>query len=119
MIKYFSSLKITDYSKSQSENFLNNLMVLSDKDQINLNLKLKSAVIKSKKNTLLRSPHVNKKARDQIKVETFPKFITFDNNQCFHKILNQIIKNNNIYIHMRTTYQEYIFFLIDAKKNIN
>ena len=49
MIKYFSSLKITDYSKSQSENFLNNLMVLSDKDQINLNLKLKSAVIKSKK----------------------------------------------------------------------
>ena len=49
MIKYNSSLKITDYSQSQLNNFCETLKILGEKDKIFLNFKLKNPIKKSKK----------------------------------------------------------------------
>jgi ribosomal protein S10 len=112
MIKYNSSLKITDYSESQLNNFCETLKILGEKDKIYLNFKLKNPIKKSKQNTILRSPHVNKKARDQIKIEYFSKYIHFKNNYKSYNFLNKVMQNSSINIHMRTIFKEQVFFVL-------
>jgi ribosomal protein S10 len=79
MIKY-SKIKISS----------NNITILKNIQQIKLLAKKRSILInckkikeKQKKYTILKSPHVNKKARDQIKTKNFNYKITFKNYKNF------------------------------------
>ena len=70
MIKFhnkLSSFRITAYHDQSILNFFKTLSLFCKKSRIFLYCKNKK--INCKKHTILRSPHVNKKARDQIQIK--------------------------------------------------
>jgi ribosomal protein S10 len=91
MTKY-SKIKITSTNITILK-FINILKTIAKKRKILLVCKkLKE---KQKKYTILKSPHVNKKARDQIKTKTIEHIIQFKNYKNFSFFYYFFSKKNN------------------------
>ena len=75
MQKFTSSIKITSFDKKISELFIKKLKLIGGhKSYQNLFIPKGYKIIK-KKNTILKSPHIFKKFRDQIEIQHYSNFI--------------------------------------------
>jgi len=107
MQKFTSSIKITSFDPKISVSFIKKLMLLGGYIIPN-GLK----VIK-KKNTILRSPHVFKKARDQIEIKHVSHFFKVKPryNWFFFFSLFKKANNNPIGLDYRHCYEQTILYL--------
>ena len=71
-------LKITTSHQNEFMNFSNQMLLALKKYKLTFNYIRK--VERRIKSTLLRSPHVNKKARDQIELYSITYYFNLDNN---------------------------------------
>jgi len=112
MIKYKSSFKLTAYSLEQSIEFLKKVKLITKKIKIgDKSLKILNLKKKSNKNTILRSPHVNKKARDQIKIDHIFNLIS-SKNKNIYTVLMMINKNNSYKGNYTYISNEKVYFFI-------
>ena len=97
--KHFKSgIIIASFNIHEIQNFLKKCKIIGDINK--KNLIFKKLKIISKKNTILKSPHVNKKARDQIQIKSFFYFLKFNktfNIRFFILLLN---KSNNFFLNI-------------------
>lgn len=80
-MKYIFNLKFHSFSKI----LLNNVKAPFLKNGISL-------PIKKKKFTVLTSPHVDKKSRDQFEMNTYKKIFIYDSNYYSDIYINNVIK---------------------------
>jgi ribosomal protein S10 len=73
-----NSLAITNLHEVNFKHFLKNTFVLFRKYKINLQYKKK--LLKKRKITILRSPHINKTARDQMELFSIKNIFSFKEN---------------------------------------
>jgi ribosomal protein S10 len=112
MIHYKSSFKVTSYSLEQSVDFLKKVKLLTKKIKIgDKSLIFSKLNKKSNKNTILRSPHVNKKARDQIKIDHIYNLIS-SKNKNIYKILMLINANTSYKGNFTYIINEKVYFFI-------
>jgi ribosomal protein S10 len=112
MIKYKPSIKFTTYSKSQILDICKKLRILGEKDKLNFQVNFKKPLKWSHKNTILKSPHVNKKARDQIAIENYSKFIYFNNNMEIYSFFDHYLTNTYHKANLRFVFRENVYFSI-------
>jgi ribosomal protein S10 len=77
-----SKLKITSFHKKYLQNFIQKLKILCYNKYLRNFLIYKGSKTIKKKHTLLKSPHVNKKARDQIEIQHISHFFKITNGRC-------------------------------------
>jgi ribosomal protein S10 len=117
MIHYKSSFKVTSYSLEQSINFLKKIKFLTKKMKIGVKSIIFSKLNRrSNKNTILRSPHVNKKARDQIKIDHISNLVS-SKNKNLYKILTLINANASYKGNFTYIVNENIYFILSKKNN--
>ena len=112
MIYYKSSFKVTSYSSEQSLDFLKKVKLLTKKIKIgDKSLIFSKLNKKSNQNTILRSPHVNKKARDQIKIDHIYNLVS-SKNKNIYKILMLINANTSYKGNFTYIVNEKVYFFI-------
>ena len=76
-----SRIKITSFHKKPVNDFLKHLKLFLKKNRVSVENKdiITLNKTKIKKETILRSPHVNKKARDQIEIKHITNIFYIDN----------------------------------------
>jgi ribosomal protein S10 len=74
LIKQCSAIKIVSFDDQLTKNFINKLKVIGVQKSYKNCLQYKGSLNKKKKNTILKSPHVFKKARDQIEIQHISDF---------------------------------------------
>ena len=76
-----SQIKVTSFHKKPINDFLKHLKLFLKKNRISIENKDLITLKKKnkKKETILRSPHVNKKARDQIEIQHVTNIFYIDN----------------------------------------
>jgi ribosomal protein S10 len=72
--KFTSSIKITSFDQKVSVSFIKKLMLLGGQKSYQCTFISKGSKVVNKKNTILRSPHIFKKARDQIEIQHISHF---------------------------------------------
>lgn len=96
MQKYNSSLKITGHNKQVINEFVKKLTILCTQRSFNGLIQVNGHTIIKKKNTILRSPHVHKKARDQIEIQHISYFFKIRNGFNWLFFLISLKKYNNL-----------------------
>jgi len=100
--------KITSFHKKYLQDFTKKLKLLCGNSLI----KTGSKNIK-KKNTILKSPHVNKKARDQIEIQHISHFFKIKSkfNFLFFLLNFKLYNNTSVQITYKHFYVQKIFYL--------
>ena len=107
MIKEKKILILTTIHQENFKNFLEKVLLSFKKYKLDLVYVKKK---EKKKFTILRSPHVNKSARDQIELRSFKYYFSFDKKSTFNfflflfskynqysfKFKHKVIKNQNL-----------------------
>ena len=93
MIKEKKILVLTTIHHKNFNNFLGKVVLFFKKYKLDL-VYVKKKNEKKKKLTILRSPHVNKTARDQIELKTFKYYFSFENKVSFNFFLSIFTKFN-------------------------
>jgi ribosomal protein S10 len=115
MIHYKSSFKVTSYSLEQSIDFLKKIKILTKKIKIGDKSIIYSKLKKrSNQNTILRSPHVNKKARDQIKIDHFSNLVS-SKSKNLYKILKLMNANTSYKGNFTYVVKEKVYFILLTK----
>lgn len=96
MIEIENSLKITAFHKKPINSFIKNLKILCDNKLYKNLLIYKGFNIIKKKNTILTSPHVHKKARDQIEIQNISYFFEVKNKFNWLFFFINLKNSNNI-----------------------
>jgi ribosomal protein S10 len=116
MQHFSSSIKITSFDKKISENFIRKLILLGGHKSYRKLLKAKGFKIIKKKNTILKSPHIFKKFRDQIEIQHVSNFFQLQpKNRNFFKGSAMIMHNkgNNVLFNAKPFW---FFFILNFKK---
>ncbi len=100
---YQYSLELKAYEKLLLGAFLNKIKIIFEKTNVVKKVTLSNQTVKQTKKTVLSSPHVNKKAREQFEMRVYSKVLKYtpknstENNTLliFHKTLNQKSFNLN------------------------
>jgi ribosomal protein S10 len=119
MKRFVSSIKITSFDQKFSASFIKKLMLLGgQKPYRNLFIPKGSKVIK-KKNTILRSPHIFKKARDQIEIKHISHFFKVKSRYNWLFFFSFLKKSNNsaIKLDYRHYHEQTIFFKRTLNRN--
>ena len=113
MIKY-SKIKINSNNVTILK-FIKLIKTLARKRKISITCKkLKE---KQKKYTILKSPHVNKKARDQIKTKKLEYLINFKNYKNFSFFSYFFIQKNNSNINFSVNLKVNQYYTLNLNKN--
>lgn len=102
---YTYKLIFQSYELLLIEAFCSNLNELFCKYTSIQNANSRRQNIKIKKKTVLSSPHVNKKAREQFETRVYSRTLNYtvhkDHNKTFLLIINTLLNNNSSNIHLK------------------
>jgi ribosomal protein S10 len=106
-MNYNSSLKITAFAKPIINKFIQNLKKFSE-----VKFFFIKNEIRRSKYTILKSPHVHKKARDQIEIQHVSSIIFLRNTKSWRYFFNIFKKYNKspIKIDFKHKYTQKVFF---------
>lgn len=107
-----STLKITSFHKNYIQNFVQKLKILCYKKYLKNFLIYKGSKTLQKKSTLLKSPHVYKKARDQVEVQHISHFFKIKSHFNFLFFILSFKKYNNTSISLdyKHSYSQNIYY---------
>ncbi len=116
MPRYESSLKISSFNSKITRHFLNRFSLMQLKNRLTVQLKGARSILK--KNTILRSPHVNKKARDQIQVSHISRFFLPVNSFNWFAFLRLYtrLKNDEIEFDYKYQFSKKFYLTFNIKK---